>query len=142
MHRYWAGAAIMGMLIPLGGGVAYAQDSSDGWTNEVGRAAAKPADNGGAQIITGKSCKMREDPSGSPFIFTTDMQAVVTPSGPSGQQQVNLVCHDQLPPGTVAPFNQSGFPCSVGPAGTTTDSHIVWTPSGQGTITCHGVVTT
>ena len=117
MHRYWVSAAIAGLLIPLGGGTAYAQGSNDG----------------GATIVRGAGCTIRTNPTGTTSITTTDMQAEITPSG-----QVNLVCHAQQAPGTVTPFNVSGFSCKLGAAGETFNSHVVWTPSGQGTITCHG----
>jgi hypothetical protein len=117
MRRYWISAAIAGLLIPLGGGTAYAQSSSDG----------------AATIVRGASCTIRTNPTGTSSISSTDMQAVITPSG-----HVNLLCRANLAPGTVAPFNASGFSCGVGPAGQTFNSHVVWTPSGQGTITCHG----
>jgi hypothetical protein len=119
MRRYWVAAAIAGLLlIPLGGGTAYAQSSNDG----------------AATIVRGADCTIRTDPTGDSSITTTDMQAVITPSG-----QVNLVCRARRAPGEVAPFNTSGFRCGVGPDRPPTfDSHVVWTPSGQGTITCHG----
>ena len=117
MRRFWVSAAIAGLLIPLGGGTAYAQGSNDG----------------AASIVKGQPCTIRTDPAGNSSVTTTNMQAVITPSG-----QVNLLCRANLASGTVAPFNASGFSCKVGPAGETFNSHVVWTPSGQGTITCHG----
>jgi hypothetical protein len=99
-----------------------------------GVAQAEPPD-GAAQIIRGAGCTMRTNPEGSLSIRTTDMQAVITPSG-----KVNLVCRGEVAAGSVEPFQASGFACRVGPAGTTTDSHITWTPSGQGTLTCHGTI--
>jgi hypothetical protein len=118
MLRFWVSAAIVGLLIPLSGGTAYAQSSNDG----------------AATIVRGAGCTIRTDPTGASSVSTTDMQAVITPSG-----QVNLVCRARQEPGVVAPFNVSGFSCRVGPGRPPTfDSHVVWTPSGQGTITCHG----
>jgi hypothetical protein len=96
--------------------------------------AASPPD-GAATIVRGAGCTMRTNPDGTASVRTTDMQAVITPSG-----KVNLVCHAQQPAGAVEPFQQSGFSCAVGPAGTTTDSNVVWTASGQGTLTCHGTI--
>jgi hypothetical protein len=100
----------------------------------VGSAKADPPD-GAATIIRGVGCTMRTNPGGTASISTTDMQAVITPSG-----HVNLVCHGQVAAGSVEAFEQSGFNCRVGPAGITTDSHVVWTPSGKGTLTCQGVI--
>jgi hypothetical protein len=122
MRRYWVGTAIVGLLIPLSGGVAYAGVGNDGAN--------------GATIVRGATCSIRTNTTGDPKTPTTDMQAEITPSG-----QVNLVCHATAPQGTtIAPFNQSGFPCNDGPAGVTNDSHVVWTPSGHGTLTCHGKI--
>jgi hypothetical protein len=98
----------------------------------MGSAQAGPPD-GAATVVKGADCMIRMDPQGTLFFETTDMQAVITPSG-----QVNLVCHGQAPAGTVAPFVQRGFPCFVGPAGITTNSHVVWNAAGKGTVTCHG----
>ena len=97
-----------------------------------GVALAEPPD-GAAEIVRGAGCTMRTNAEGTLSIRTTDMQAVVTPSG-----EVNLVCRGKVAPGSVEPFQASGFSCRVGPAGFTTDSHVVWTASGQGTLTCHG----
>ena len=121
MRRALIGGVFAVALTGLGGGVAFAADpnGNDGMQ--------------GATVAPGVSCKMRTDPSGTPFIFTTDSQAEIAPSG-----VVNLQCHFSVPAGSVKPFNQKAFPCNVGPAGITTDSHIVWTPSGQGNLTCHG----
>jgi hypothetical protein len=120
MRKVWLGAAVASLLIPLGGGVAYAGVGNDG----------------GATIVKGATCSIRTNPTGNPKTPTTDMQAEITPSG-----QVNLVCHAQAPAGTtIAPFNQSGFLCIAGPAGVTYNSHVVWTPSGRGTLTCHGTI--
>jgi hypothetical protein len=99
-------------------------------------AVAAPGDHDGMQgavVAPGVNCRMRLDPSGTPFLFTTDSQAEITPSG-----VVNLQCHASQPTGSVEPFTQKGFECAVGPAGLTTDSVIVWTQSGQGNLTCHG----
>jgi hypothetical protein len=98
-------------------------------------AQADPSHDGAATIIRGAGCTMRTNTDGSASIRTTDMKAVITPSG-----RVNLVCHGQVAAGTVEPFQQSGFSCAVGPAGRTTDSHVVWTASGQGTLTCQGTI--
>jgi hypothetical protein len=48
---------------------------------------------------------------------------------------ITFVCHAQDP--GVIPFMESGFPCHLGPFGDTSDSRLVWTPSGQGTLICH-----
>jgi hypothetical protein len=119
MRPYWVGAAAVALLLPFSGGMAYAGVGNDG----------------GATVVKGANCSIRTNPTGEPKRPTTDMQAEITPSG-----RVNLVCHANVPRGTIAPFNQSSFPCDIGPAGVTTDSHVVWTPSGQGTLTCHGAI--
>jgi hypothetical protein len=45
--------------------------------------------------------------------------------------------HVNAAPGSGATL-ASGFPCSIGPGGSTTQSHEVLTPSGQETEQCHG----
>jgi hypothetical protein len=85
-----------------------------------------------ADRITGINCRMRQSPTGTPFIFTRNSQAILTSSG-----VIALVCRAKVPAGTVEPFTQTGFACSLAGMPATT-SHIVWTPSGQGTRTCSG----
>src|SRR5690349_17240650 len=87
----------------------------------VGPAQAAPPPDGAATIVRGAGCGIRTDPQGMQAISTTDMQAVIAPSG-----RVNLVCRGKVPAGTVPPFHQSGFICYLGDAGATTDSHVVW----------------
>jgi len=120
MRRTLIVGVLTATLVGLGSGVAVAADNdNDGMQSDV--------------VVNGVNCKMRTVPSGASFIFTTDSQAEITPGG-----VVNLQCHASLPAGSVEPFTQTGFPCKVGPAGVTTNSVVVWTPSGQGTLTCHG----
>jgi hypothetical protein len=103
----------------MGGGVAVAQEQVDGSSNR-------------ADLLSGINCRMRQSPTGTPFIFTRDSRAVITSSG-----EINLVCHAKVEAGSVEPFTQTGFACSLAGMPATT-SHIVWTPSGQGTLTCRG----
>jgi hypothetical protein len=119
MGRVWSIAVLTATLTAMGGGVAVAQEVADGSSNR-------------ADLLSGINCRMRQDPSGTPFIFTRDSRAVITSSG-----EITLVCHAKVPAGSVEPFTQSGFACSLAGNPATT-SHIVWTPSGQGTITCSG----
>ena len=118
MRRVWSVAVLTATLTTLGGGVAVAQDEADG-TNSADR-------------LTGINCRMRQDPSGTPSIITTDSQAIITSSG-----VITLVCRATDTTGTVEPFTQTGFLCRLAGMEATT-SHIVWTPSGQGTLTCSG----
>jgi hypothetical protein len=120
MRRVWSVAVLTATLTAMGGGVAVAQEQVDGSSNSADHLSPR--------------CKMRQDPSGEPFIFTTDSRAVITSSG-----VITLVCHAQVPAGTVEPFTQSGFECFLA-GNLATTSHIVWTPSGRGTLTCSGKV--
>ncbi len=56
---------------------------------------------------------------------------------PGARSPRTLVCHAKVQAGTVEPFTQTGFACLLAGMPATT-SHIVWTPSGQGTLTCSG----
>ena len=119
MRRVWSVAVLTATLTAMGGGVVVAQEEVDGSSNR-------------ADLLTGINCRMRQSPTGTPFIFTRDSRAVITSSG-----EINLVCHAKVPAGSVEPFTQTGFACSLAGMPATT-SHIVWTPSGQGTLTCSG----
>jgi hypothetical protein len=119
MRRVWSVAVLTATLTAMGGGVAVAQEGVDGSSNSADR-------------LTGINCRMRQDPSGTPFIFTRDSQAIITSSG-----VITLVCRAEVEAGSVEPFTQTGFACSLAGMPATT-SHIVWTPSGQGTLTCRG----
>ena len=118
MRRVWSVAVLTATLTVMGGGVAVAQEVADGSSNSADHLSPR--------------CKMRQDPSGTPFIFTTDSRAVITSSG-----EITLVCHAK--DSSVEPFTQSGFECFLA-GNLATTSHIVWTPSGQGTLTCSGKV--
>lgn len=118
MRRVWSIAVLTATLTAMGGGVAVAQEEVDGSSNSADR-------------LTGITCRMRTDPTGETFIRTTDSKAVITSNG-----VITLVCHAEDT--SVEPFTQTGFPCNVAGLPATT-SHIVWTPSGQGTITCSRV---
>lgn len=140
MRRYWVGAAIVGLIVPFSlGGVAYAGvgNNGDGTTSAaIIKGDTRP---GG---IPGQTCGIRVNPNPDPnnpadLFQSGAMQAEVTPGN-----RVNFVCQATVDPGTIAPFNQSGFVCHLGPFGDTYDSHVVWTKSGQGTLTCHGTVPT
>jgi hypothetical protein len=121
MRRVWSVAVLTATLTAMGGGVAAAQEKVDGSSNS-------------ADHISGRNCTMRQSPTGTPSITTTDMRAVITSSG-----EINLVCHAEVPAGSVEPFTQTGFECRLGsPTTLATTSHIVWTPSGRGTLTCRG----
>lgn len=93
----------------------------------------------GANVIDLESCRIRtisEPKSKQDFFFTDDAKVVIGPQG-----QVTLVCHADVPAGSVEPFSQTGFPCRLGSKKNVTfDSHVVWTASGQGTLTCHGSI--
>jgi hypothetical protein len=119
MRRVLSVAVLTATLTAMGGGVAVAQEQVDGSSNR-------------AELLSGISCRMRQSPTGEPHIFTTDSRAVRTSSG-----EINLVCHAEVPAGSVEPFTQSGFACNLAGMPATT-SHIVWTPSGRGTLTCRG----
>jgi hypothetical protein len=121
MRRVWSVAVLTATLTAMGGGVAAAQEEVDGSSNR-------------ADLLSGINCRMRQDPSGTPFIFTRDSRAVITSSG-----EITLVCRATADAGTVEPFTQTGFLCLLAGEPATT-SHIVWTPSGQGTLTCSGKV--
>jgi hypothetical protein len=121
MRRVWSVAVLTATLTAMGGGVAVAQEGVDGSSNR-------------ADLLSGINCRMRQSPTGTPFIFTNDSRAVITSSG-----EITLVCHAEDTTGLVEPFTQSGFLCNLAGNPATT-SHIVWTPSGQGTITCSGKV--
>jgi hypothetical protein len=65
----------------------------------------------------------------------TSGRFVVTPSG-----NVHFVCHASVPARTRLPANAvvvDGTPCFLPNRRRTNDSHIVLTPSGQITLTCH-----
>ena len=119
MRRVWSVAVLTATLTAMGGGVAAAQEKVDGSSNR-------------ADLLSGINCRMRQSPTGTPFIITNDSRAVITSSG-----EINLVCHAEVEAGSVEPFTQTGFACSLAGMPATT-SHIVWTPSGQGTLTCRG----
>ena len=92
----------------------------------------------GADVIDLSSCRMRTSPDPGPkdYYFTDDGHVTIGPNG-----QVTLVCHADLPPGTVEPFSQEGFECRLGSKkNITLDSKITWTASGHGTLTCHGTL--
>ena len=121
MRRVWSVAVLTATLTAMGGGVAVAQEEVDGSSNSADR-------------LSGINCRMRQSTSGTPFIFTRDSQAIITSSG-----VITLVCRAKVDAGSVEPFTQTGFPCRLGsPTTLATTSHIVWTPSGQGTLTCSG----
>ena len=117
MRRFWSVAVLTATLTAMGGGVAVAQEQVDGSSNR-------------ADLLSGINCRMRQSPTGTPFIFTRDSRAVITSSG-----EITLVCHAK--DSSVEPFTQSGFECFLA-GNLATTSHIVWTPSGQGTLTCRG----
>jgi hypothetical protein len=119
MLNFGAGLVLISAVVSVGVGVGPVQ--------------AAPPPDGAATIVRGADCKMRTDPQDLRSIRTTDMQAVITPSG-----RINLVCHGRVPRGTVTPFHKSGFPCLIGLDDPTTDSHVVWNAAGNGTLTCHG----
>ena len=119
MRRVWSVAALTATLTAMGGGVAVAQEVADGSSNR-------------ADLLSGINCRMRQSPTGEPHIISNDSRAVITSSG-----EINLVCHAEVPAGSVVPFTQSGFACNLAGMPATT-SHVVWTPSGQGTLTCRG----
>jgi hypothetical protein len=120
MRRVWSIAVLTATLTAMGGGVAVAQDEVDGSNSAIRR--------------TDINCTMRQSPSGTPSISTPDAQAIITSSG-----VITLVCRAKVDAGSVEPFTQTGFPCRLGsPTTLATTSHIVWTPSGQGTLTCSG----
>jgi len=120
MRRVWSIAVLTATLTAMGGGVAVAQDAVDGSSNAAIRR-------------TDINCTMRTNPSGTTSISTPNAQAIITSNG-----EVTLVC--RATDTSVEPFTQSGFLCRLAgqPA---TISHIVWTPSGQGTLTCSGKIT-
>lgn len=92
----------------------------------------------GADVLDLSSCRMRTSPDPGPkdYFFTDDGHVTIGPKG-----QVTLVCHADLPPGTVEPFTQEGFECRLGSKKNVTfDSKIMWTASGQGTLVCHGTL--
>jgi hypothetical protein len=132
MRRVWSVAVLTATLTAMGGGVAVAQEEVDGSSNSADR-------------LTGITCRMRLSTDGTRFIRTTDSKAVITSNG-----VITLVCHAKINPEdpqgveplgvpfVFEPFTQSGFPCNLAGQPATT-SHIVWTPSGQGTITCSRV---
>jgi hypothetical protein len=119
MRRVWSVAVLTATLTAMGGGVAVAQEEADGSSNSAIRR-------------TDINCRMRQSPSGTPSILTPDAQAIITSSG-----EITLVCRATADAGTVEPFTQTGFLCLLAGEPATT-SHIVWTPSGQGTLTCRG----
>jgi hypothetical protein len=121
MRRVWSVAVLTATLTAMGGGVAVAQEVVDGSSNR-------------ADLLSGIDCRMRQSPTGEPHIISNDSRAVITSSG-----EITLVCHAKVEAGSVVPFTQSGFLCNLAGNPATT-SHIVWTPSGQGTITCSGKV--
>ena len=119
MRRVWSVAVLTATLTALGGGVAVAQEGVDGSSNSADHLSPR--------------CVMRTSPV-PPLnqVVATDSRAVITSSG-----VITLVCRAEVEAGSVEPFTQTGFACSLAGMPATT-SHIVWTPSGQGTLTCSG----
>jgi hypothetical protein len=91
-----------------------------------GAASAAPGGEG-AFVIKGEGCSGIL-PNGT-FLFTTDTQIVVTPSG-----NTKLTCHFDGP-SVSETVNQKDFLCFA-QGQSTFNSHFVYTKSGQGTLTC------
>jgi hypothetical protein len=75
----------------------------------------------------GSPCFLMEP--GLPNLFTNDPQAVITPSG-----NTKFTCHFEGPPIAQTTVGK-GFQCGT-PLGPTTESHYVYTKSGNATLTC------
>jgi hypothetical protein len=81
----------------------------------------------GATVIQEGNCFLRQP--GLPNLFTNDPQAVITPSG-----NTKFTCHFEGPTIEQTTVGK-GFQCGT-PLGPTTESHYVYTKSGNATLTC------
>jgi hypothetical protein len=88
---------------------------------------------GGATVIQDFGCQIIPPDWGGPItLYTTDTQAVITPSG-----NTKLTCHFDIPSG-LEPKKanvEKDFRCGTF-LGTTTDSQAVATPGGNVKLTC------
>jgi hypothetical protein len=82
----------------------------------------------GAVVLNDFFCSATFPPA--PPLSTNQSHAVITPSG-----NMMFVCHFEGPP-IAETINVKDFVCNT-PLGGTTESHFVYTRSGQATATCH-----